>query len=97
MFTGDRSGDWLYRALHRAGFASQAESVARDDGLRLEDVWVTAPVRCAPPDNKPSTAERDNCIPWLQAELELLDERAQQLRSGRVAFRERRLRDRTDR
>ena len=73
MFTGDRSGDWLFRALYRAGYASQAESVHRTDGLRLRDAWVTAPVRCAPPANKPTTAERDNCSPWLEAELALLD------------------------
>lgn len=72
MFTGDRSGDWLYRAMFRAGFANQAEATALDDGLTLTDAFVTSPVKCAPPDNKPSPGERDNCRPWLDAELELL-------------------------
>ena len=72
IFTGDRSGDWLFASLHRTGFANQARSVARDDGLRLTDVYVTAAVRCAPPDNRPSVAERDRCAPYLAAELDLL-------------------------
>src|SRR5690606_32882558 len=74
MFTGDRSGDWLYRALHETGFASQPESISRDDGLALTGVWVTSMVKCAPPDNKPTTAERDACHPWVDDELRLLTE-----------------------
>ncbi len=72
IFTGDRSGDWLFAALWRAGFASQPTSVSRDDGLSLRDCWVTAAVRCAPPANRPLPAERDSCLPWLEAELMLL-------------------------
>ena len=72
MFTGDRSGEWLYRAMHRAGLATQSESVSRDDGLELTGAWVTAPVRCAPPSNKPTPTERDTCAEWLDAELELI-------------------------
>ncbi|MEA3510279.1 MAG: uracil-DNA glycosylase [Actinomycetota bacterium] len=72
MFTGDRSGDWLYRAMWRAGFASQPESSGRDDGLTLSGAWVTAPVRCAPPQNKPTVAERDACAVWFDRELDIL-------------------------
>jgi uracil-DNA glycosylase len=72
MFTGDRSGDWLYGALYRAGLASQPASIARDDDLRLSAVLVTAAVRCAPPANKPTPAERDTCRRWLEAELDLV-------------------------
>lgn len=73
VFTGDRSGEWLYRALHRAGFANQPTSTVRDDGLTLRDCWVTVCVRCAPPDNKPTPAERDACLPFFADELRLLD------------------------
>jgi uracil-DNA glycosylase family 4 len=72
MFTGDRSGDFLFAALHRAGLASQPTAVARDDGLRLDGVRLVAPVKCAPPANKPTPAERRTCAPWLARELELL-------------------------
>jgi uracil-DNA glycosylase len=71
MFTGDRSGEWLYRALHRAGFANRPEARDREDGLRLEGLRVTAAVRCAPPGNRPTPAERDACRPFLEAELDL--------------------------
>jgi uracil-DNA glycosylase family 4 len=72
VFTGDRSGDWLFASLWRTGFANQPRSVSRDDGLELRDCWVTAGVRCAPPANRPTPRERDNCLPWSEHELTLL-------------------------
>jgi uracil-DNA glycosylase family 4 len=72
VFTGDRSGDWVYSALHRAGYANQPTSVSRDDGLELAGAYVSAAVRCAPPANKPTPAERDTCQPYLERELDLL-------------------------
>jgi uracil-DNA glycosylase family 4 len=72
MFTGDRSGDFLYRSLHRAGFASQPESRSADDGLKLRDAWITAAAHCVPPDNRPSPEELRNCRTFLTRELELL-------------------------
>jgi len=73
IFTGDRSGDWLFASLFRVGFANQPTSVTRDDGLRLTGAYVTAAVRCAPPANRPLPVERDNCLPYLVRELSLLE------------------------
>ncbi len=85
VFTGDRSGDFLYRELWRAGFANQPESRQRDDGLKLENAFISATVRCAPPQNKPLPEEIRNCTPYLEAELDLLRPRAV-LALGRIAF-----------
>lgn len=86
VFTGDRSGDWLYEALHRSGFANQASSTHRGDGLRLRDCYVTAAVRCAPPGNKPTAAEFDACRPYLVTELRLLSRLRAVVVLGRIAF-----------
>jgi uracil-DNA glycosylase family 4 len=86
MFTGDRSGDWLYRALWRNGLASQPASTDRDDGLRLTGTWVTAPVRCAPPANAPTPSERDACRPFLERELALLTSARVYLCLGAFAY-----------
>ena len=84
MFTGDASGDWLYGALHRTGFASSAESVSRDDGLALTDCWITAAARCAPPGNKPTPRELEHCRDYLAGELALLERTRVVLALGRI-------------
>jgi uracil-DNA glycosylase family 4 len=86
MFTGDRSGEWLYRALHQTGLASQPTSLSRDDGQRLRGVYITASVRCAPPDNEPTLEEIRNCRPYLERELELLGGLRVVVALGRIAF-----------
>lgn len=86
MFTGDRSGDFLYRALFEAGFASQPESVHREDGLHAIDCYITATIRCAPPQNKPLPRELRNCQPFLEEELRLLEQVRAVLALGKIAF-----------
>ncbi len=86
MFTGDSSGDWLYEALHRTGFASLPTSVARDDGQRLTDCWISAAARCAPPDNRPTPVELMHCRPFLAQELTLLRRARVVLVLGRIGF-----------
>lgn len=86
VFTGDRSGDFLYAALHRAGLANQAKSVGRDDGLILCDVYISIAARCAPPDNKPLPAELERCGQFLRAEWELLRRKRVILALGRIAW-----------
>jgi uracil-DNA glycosylase family 4 len=86
MFTGDNSGDWLFRALHQTGFASQPASVSRGDGLELRDVYITASARCAPPGNKPTPEEIRNCRPFLERELDLLTNLEVVVALGKIAF-----------
>jgi uracil-DNA glycosylase family 4 len=86
MFTGDESGNWLFRALHHAGFANQPESVHREDGLRLKGCYITATLRCAPPQNKPTTAERSACRPFLLQELSLLKHVRVVVGLGKIGF-----------
>jgi uracil-DNA glycosylase family 4 len=86
IFTGDRSGDWLYEALYRYGFATSPHSVSRDDGLRLVDAYITAVARCAPPGNKPTRKEIETCRSYLVRELEVLDEVGVVVALGRIAF-----------
>ena len=86
MFTGDRSGDWLYGTLHKFGFANQPTSQHRDDGLKLIDAYVTAAVRCAPPDNKPSREEMLTCRPYLETELRMLADVEVVVPLGKIAF-----------
>ncbi len=85
MFTGDSSGDWLYEALHRFGFATQPHAVARDDGMALRDCYITASARCAPPGNRPSREELDRCRGFLETELALLSRHRVILVLGHVA------------
>ena len=86
MFTGDRSGEWLFRALHRAGFANQAHAVDRSDGLAIRDCYITAMVHCAPPDNKPTAEERTTCAAWLDRELDLLASSRVIVALGQLAY-----------
>jgi uracil-DNA glycosylase family 4 len=86
MFTGDRSGEWLYRALHKAGFANQAESRSLNDGLSLRETWITAVARCAPPENKPSREEIEQCAPYLAEELRYLPNLRIYLCLGQIAL-----------
>ena len=86
FFTGDRSGDFLFAALYRTGFASQPVSNSKDDGLRLDGLWISAAVRCAPPQNKPTPKERDNCLTYVTRELELLPKARRILCLGAFAW-----------
>jgi uracil-DNA glycosylase len=85
-FTGDGSGDFLFPVLYETGFASQPKAVSRDDGMKLTDLWITAVVRCAPPDNKPTPEEQRNCAPWLDEEIGLLKNLRVVVCLGKIAF-----------
>ena len=86
MFTGDRSGEWLFRALHKAGFANQSTWQKRNDGLQLNDCWITAACHCAPPANKPLREEIENCRPFLLREMALLQNVRVLLGLGKIGF-----------
>jgi uracil-DNA glycosylase family 4 len=86
VFTGDRSGDWLYRALHKSGFANQPTSIHRDDGLTLQGAWISCVARCAPPDNKPLPAELERCANFLRQELEILSQVQVFIALGQIAL-----------
>ncbi len=86
IFTGDRSGEWLYRALHRAGFANQAQSLHAQDGLRLQDCYISCAVRCAPPGNRPSPQELSHCLPFLEREMRALTQWNTLIALGQFAF-----------
>lgn len=86
IFTGDRSGDWLYRALHRAGFANQPHATGRDDGLKLKDAYISCAARCAPPDNKPSREELTKCLPFLEEELRIFRDTRVFIALGKLAY-----------
>ena len=85
-FTGDGSGDFLFPVLHAAGFASQPTAASRDDGMKLNGLWITSVARCAPPGNKPTPEELRNCAPWLDHEMKLLTELRVVVCLGRIAF-----------
>jgi uracil-DNA glycosylase family 4 len=86
MFTGDGSGEFLYRALYRAGFASQPQAISREDGLTLDGLYIGAVCRCAPPENKPTQAEIDNCLPFLEQEIDRLQNLQGFVALGQIAF-----------
>jgi uracil-DNA glycosylase family 4 len=86
VFTGDRSGEWLYRALHRAGFGNQPHSTGLNDGLRLQDAYINSVVRCAPPDNKPTPKEQETCISYLRREIKIMRQVKVWIALGQIAY-----------